>query len=213
MFKDLAKKLASVNIFDKTIVYCNSTEILDLAEEFGLIGVKEQLTSPRKSFDHVINDLNKIALDYYNAQRTIFTFLDVILVSGSNFKDFNELLEINDVVICPAIHSAGISLLGRKPPDVIPTYFSDPSQTSLVALINHAREKRLKVAVYDSFRAGFDIDIKQDLILAYEYLKIFDLKETETFKFLKKNLTIKLRKDAVNNRKLEIKEKTPKSRK
>jgi len=211
MFIDLSKKLANINLFDKIIVYCNSTEILNLAEEYGLIGVKEQLTTPRKSFDQVINDLNRIALDNYNAQRTIFTFLDVILVSRTNFQDFNELLGINDVVVCPAIHSAGISLLGRNPPDVIPTYFSDPSQTSLVALLNHAREKGLKVAVYDSFRAGFDIDIKQDLVLAYEYLKIFDLKTTETFKFLKNNLSIKLKKDANNNRNLEIREKKIKS--
>ena len=85
MFKDLASKLKNVSVFDQKIVYCNSNEILDFAEDYGLTSIKEELTKPRKNFDEVIEDLNNIAIKEYNAKTTIFTFLDVILVSPKNF--------------------------------------------------------------------------------------------------------------------------------
>ncbi len=50
MFKDLANKVVNVDCFDQKVVYCNSGEILDLAEEYGLVGIKEYLTVPKKSF-------------------------------------------------------------------------------------------------------------------------------------------------------------------
>ena len=40
MFKDLAKKVQNVDSFDCKIVYCHDEEVLELAEEFGLIGIK-----------------------------------------------------------------------------------------------------------------------------------------------------------------------------
>jgi len=67
MFKDLANKVVNVDCFDRKVVYCNSGEILDLAEEYGLVGIKEDLTVPRKSFDEVIGDLNSIAIEEFNA--------------------------------------------------------------------------------------------------------------------------------------------------
>ena len=48
MFKDLANTLSNVTIFDNKIVYCNTTEILDLANDYGLIGIKEHLTKPNQ---------------------------------------------------------------------------------------------------------------------------------------------------------------------
>ncbi|MFX0032240.1 MAG: hypothetical protein ACFE8E_08105 [Candidatus Hodarchaeota archaeon] len=206
MFKDLAFKLEKVDCFKDIIIYCNSSEILNLASEYGLISIKENLTKPRKSFDDVINDLNKIAIEKYNAKRTIFTFLDIILISVKNFYEIEAIVKENQLVVCPAIHSAGISVLGRNPPDIIPTYFSKPDFPSLVALLNKAHEKKLKLAIYDSFRAGFDIDIKQDLALALEYLKVFNLTNTETYKFLKQNLNFIIRKRNIrNNRDFELK--------
>lgn len=207
MFKDLALKLNKVNCFSNKLIYCNSSEVLDIASEYSLIGVKEKLTQPRKSFDEVINDLNKIAVEKYDAKQTIFTFLDIILISIENFYEIDKLIRKYQLVVCPALHSAGISVLGRNPPNIIPTYFSEPNVPSLVALLNKAYEKRLKIFIYDSFRAGFDTDIKQDLVLAYEYLKIFNLTNTETYKFLKKNLKITLRKRNIeDNRDFELKE-------
>jgi 2-phospho-L-lactate guanylyltransferase (CobY/MobA/RfbA family) len=133
--------------------------------------------------------------------------LDIILISVKNFYELDTILRENQLVVCPAIHSAGISVLGRNPPDIIPTYFSEPDIPSLVALLNKAYERKLKLAIYDSFRAGFDIDIKQDLALALEYLKFLKLTSTETYKFLKKNLNISLRKKSIkNNRDFELKE-------
>ena len=49
MFKDLASKVVNVDCFDQKIVYCHNNEILELAEGYGLIGIKEKLTKPRKS--------------------------------------------------------------------------------------------------------------------------------------------------------------------
>lgn len=205
MFKDLAKKVQNVDCFDCKIVYCHNEVILELAEEFGLIGIKEKLTYPRKSFDLVINDLNNIAIKDYDAVSTIFTFLDVILLSKNNLIEINNLMKLNQLVVCPAIHSAGISIFGRNPPDILPTHFSDPNIPSFVALLKDAQSRNLKISVYDSFRAGFDIDIKQDLLLGFEYLKIFDLTETETFKFLKNNLKLEIQKRSLkNNRDFKI---------
>ena len=205
MFKDLAKKVQNVDSFDSKIVYCHNEEILELAEEFGLIGIKEKLTHPRKSFDLVINDLNNIAIKEYDAVSTIFTFLDVILLSENNLMEISNLMKSNQLVVCPAIHSAGISIFGRSPPDILPTYFSDPNIPSFVALLKNAQSRNLNISVYDSFRAGFDIDIKQDLLLGFEYLKIFDLTETETFQFLKHNLKLVLQKKSLkNNREFKI---------
>lgn len=206
MFKDLATTLTEVNCFDEKVVYCSDSEILELAEQYGLIDIKEKLTQPRKSFDDVINDLNNIAIKKFNADQTIFTFLDIILISAENFRDIHSLIKKNQLVVCPAIHSAGISIFGRNPPDVVPSFFSHPHTPSFVALLKYAREKEIeKVAIYDSFRAGFDIDIKQDLILAFEYLKIFNLTHTETYKFLNNNLKFSLQKlDVNNNREFKI---------
>jgi 2-phospho-L-lactate guanylyltransferase (CobY/MobA/RfbA family) len=206
MFNDLAKKVSSLECFDSKIVYCNSDEILSLAREYGLLGIKEELSTPRKSFDQVIQDLNTIAVKKFDAEWTLFTFLDVILISELNFKEITKLINNNDLVICPAINSGGISVLGRKPPNIIPTYFSEPRVPSLIALLNNARINGLKFAIYDSFRAGFDIDLKQDLILAFEYLKIFNLENSQTYQFLKNNLKITLyKKDINDNRRFEIK--------
>jgi 2-phospho-L-lactate guanylyltransferase (CobY/MobA/RfbA family) len=200
MFKDLGQTLSSVKCYEEKIVYCNGSEILELAADFGLIGIKEELTEPRKSFDEVISDLNTIAIQKFNAQKTVFTFLDTILISSENFLEIHSLIEKNQLVVCPAIHSAGISVLGRNPPEIIPTYFSDPNLPSFVALLKNAKQIGLeKIAIYDSFRAGFDIDIKHDLLLAYQYLKILNLKEKETYKYLKHNLKLTLRKVNVNN--------------
>jgi hypothetical protein len=64
------------------------------------------------------------------------------------------------------------------------------------------------MCIYDSFRAGFDMDLKQDLVLGYEYLKIFDLRDTEVFKFLTKNLKFSFKKrNANDNRNFEMLEK------
>lgn len=206
MFKDLGNKLTEVNCYDKKIIYCNSRKILELANDYDLVGIKENLTTPSKSFDKVIEDLNDIAIKKYNASQTVFSFLDLILITKKNFYEINDLLGQNQIVICPAIHSAGISVLGRNPPDIIASYFSDPIIPSLLAQFKNAIKYKIdKFAIYDSFRAGFDIDIKEDLVLAYEYLKMFDLKHTNVFKFLKKNLRLSLKKrNPLNNRSFKI---------
>ncbi|MFX1419486.1 MAG: hypothetical protein ACFE9N_11255 [Promethearchaeota archaeon] len=200
MFKDLGKTLTDVDCFDQKIVYCNDPEILDLAKDYDLFGVKEELTDPPKTFDEVIEDLNQIAIKKFNAKQTVFSFLDLILISSDNFYEINKLMLINQLIICPAIHSAGISIFGRNPPNIIPSYFSDPKTPSLVALLNNAHKRGIKkIAIYDSFRAGFDIDIKQDLVLGYEYLKILDLVETNVFRFLQANLKLTFKKISANN--------------
>jgi 2-phospho-L-lactate guanylyltransferase (CobY/MobA/RfbA family) len=206
MFNDLGVTLSKAQGFEDIIVYCHGDEILELANRYGLVGIKEKLMKPRKSFDEVISDLNNIAIQKYNAQQTIFTFLDTILISAKNFNEINSLVKANQLVVCPAIHSAGVSVLGRNPPTIMPTYFSDPNIPSFIALIKKAKQMGLeKIAIYDSFRAGFDIDIKQDLLLAYQYLKILNLKHTQTYLYLKNNLKLTLQKSSLkNNRKFRI---------
>jgi len=200
MFKDLGSILTKVNFFDHKIIYCNAPEILELSDDYGLIGIKEELTTPPKSFDTVIQDLNDIAIKKFHAEQTVFSFLDLILISIENFQDINDLIQKNQLVICPAVHSAGISILGRNPPDIVQSYFSHPHLPSLVALLENAAKKGIeKITIYDSFRAGFDIDITQDLVLAYQYLKIFNLKHKEVFKFLKENLKLRLKKSSTTN--------------
>lgn len=209
MFKDLCSTLIDVNCYEHKMVYCNTPEILEIAEEYSIIGIKEIQIDPLRTFDEVIDNINRIALEKYNALQTTIAFLDLILITSKNFNEINYLVKENQLLVCPAIHSAGISILGRNPPDIITSYFSDPNTPSLIALLNNANTKGIKkLIIYDSFRAGFDVDIKQDLALAYEYLKIFNLKNTEVFKFLKHNLRISLKKmNANNNRTFKLIEK------
>jgi 2-phospho-L-lactate guanylyltransferase (CobY/MobA/RfbA family) len=200
LFEDLGTILLDVDCFDKKIVYCNAPEILDLASDYDLIGIKEEIKTPPKVFDEVINDLNNIAIKIYKAKRAILSFLDLILISATNFYEINDLLKENQIVICPAVHSAGISVLGRNPPNVISSYFSDPDIPSLFALLNNAEKHGIKnIGIYDSFRAGFDVDILQDLLLGYQYLKIFNLTNKKVYKFLKRNLKHSFKKLNPNN--------------
>ncbi len=200
MFKDLINTLSDVKCFKHKLVYCNASEILELAEENGLIGIKEDLIDIPKSFDDVISEFNKISIERFNAKQTTLVFLDLILITTKNFIEINDLLQKNQLVICPDIHSAGVSILSRNPPDIIPSSFSDSNTPSLVSLLDNASKNKIrKIVIYDSFRAGFDMDIKQDLVLAYEYLKVFNLRDTEVFKFLKNNLKLSLKKKNAND--------------
>ena len=211
MFKDLAKKLLSINCFKEKLIYSVDSEILELAQMYDLIGIKEEIKEPTKPFDQILTDFNDIAINKYNAEQTVISFLDLVLISPKNINEIHSLLQCNQVVVCPAIVSAGISILGRNPPDIISTdCFSDPVNPSFISLINEAEQKGIeKVAIYDSFRAGYDVDIKFDLIMVQEYLKIFDMTESETHKFLKNNLNLCLEKVGLeNNRKLRIKRKS-----
>lgn len=200
MFKDLLNTLVEVNCFKHKIVYCNAPEILELAEENGLIGIKEELSNSPKSLDEVISEFNEIAVDRFNAKQTTIAFLDLILITAKNFYEIDTLIQKNQLVICPAIHSAGISILSRNPPDIVSTSFSDPNTPSLMALLSKASKNDIsKIFIYDSFRAGFDMDLKQDLVLAYDYLKIFNLRDTHVFTFLKNNLKLSFKKRNMNN--------------
>ncbi len=206
MFEDLGNKLSNLQCYKNIIIYNNNKEIRDLAKEFGLISIKEDIKIPHLSFDEILKGLNDIAIKKYNSEQTTIIFLDLIFITEKNLMEINTLLNQNQIVICPAIHSAGISILGRNPPDIIPTLFSDPQIPSLLAMVKRAKEIGIKrISMYDSFRAGFDVDIKQDLVLAYEYFKIFNLTNTNTFKFLKKNLKLSIRKkDVSNNRNFKL---------
>ena len=210
MFKDLINTLADVKCFKHKLVYCNASEILELAEENGLIGIKEDLKDNTKSFDEVVSEFNEIAINRFSAKQTNIDFLDLILITAKNFYEIDSLIQKHQLVICPAIHSAGISILSRNPPDIISSFFSDPKTPSLVALINNASKNAIsKIFIYDSFRAGFDVDLKQDLILAYEYLKIFNLRDTQVYKFLKNNLKLTFKKKNANdNRNFEMSERS-----
>ncbi|MBY9003914.1 MAG: hypothetical protein KGD73_08080 [Candidatus Lokiarchaeota archaeon] len=206
MLKDLFSKISQTKLQINSLVYCNSSEILDLAEEYGFIPIKEKISTPQKCFDDILQDINNIAIQEYNAKRTVITFSDLVLITPDNLRDILNLIEKNQIVVCPAVVSAGISVLGRNPAGIIPTYFSHPTIPSLVALLNEANSRGLKTAVYDSFRAGFDIDIKHDVMLAYEYMKVFNLVKSETFRFLEQNINLAItKKSSRDNRMLEIK--------
>ncbi|MFW9897461.1 MAG: hypothetical protein ACFFD7_16775 [Candidatus Thorarchaeota archaeon] len=206
MFKDLINTLSKVNCFNNILVYCNDSIILELAEENGLIGIKEDILETPKPFDDVITEFNNIAIEKFNSKQTTIAFLDLILITDKNFYEINNLIKKHQLVVCPAIHSAGISILSRNPSDIIRSSFSDPEIPSLFALLNNASKNAINnVYIYDSFRAGFDIDVKQDLMLAYEYLKIFNLQTTHIFKFLKENLKYSFKKKNANdNRNFEV---------
>ena len=200
MFKDLGNILLKVDCFSEKIVYCESPEILEIASDYNLVGIKEETQKTPIPFDHVITNMNKIIMNKYDAEATVISFLDLILISAKNFYEINSLVETNQMVVCPTIKSAGISVLGRRPPEIISSCFSSPDDPSLIALFQKARESGIKdISIYDSFRASFDVDIQEDLILGYEYLKIFNLTHTKTFKFLKNNLKFSLQKANMNN--------------
>ncbi len=208
MFKDLANTLAKTKLFTEKLIYSKDSEILELSEDYGLRGIQEPTFNKPKSFSQVIEDLNSIAVKRFNAKQTLFLFLDLILISEKNLSELYDLLNNSSILVCPAINSAGISVFGRNPPNIISSHcFSDPYLTSLASLYNEVKKNDLQLSIYDSFRAGFDVDIKQDLLLAYEYLKIFSLTHTHTYDFLRRELKISIEKvNEDNNRQFKFSE-------
>lgn len=201
---DMATILSKAGCFDKIIIYCKSPEILEIAEKFEFIGVKEE-KSHNRNFNKLLGYLNQIAIDEFNAETTIISFLDTILISEKNFRDFSHLLKKNQLAISPSIFSAGISMVGRNPANIIEIDVFNQEKPSLLGLIDKAKKNGITdIGIYDSFRAGFDVDIRIDLILGYEYMKILNLTERETFKFLDKNLKTELKCNTTNNRNLKI---------
>jgi len=204
LMKDLGNILKNLTLFEEIIVYCKSSEILQIAEEFGFVGIREK-NPDKKNFNILLETLNNIAINEFHAKKTVISFLDLALISETNFREFAQLLKNNQLVITPSICSAGISMIGRNPPNILKTNVFNKEQPSLISLIEKTRQKGIeKVAIYDSFRAGFDIDIKIDLLLGYEYLKILNLTKRNTYKFLKNNLSLELKCMGSNNRNLKM---------
>ncbi|TXT60222.1 MAG: 2-phospho-L-lactate guanylyltransferase [Promethearchaeota archaeon] len=204
LMNDMGTVLSNLTCFDEIIIYCKSPEILELAERYELVGLKEE-KSHNRDFNNLLKSLNQIAIDKFNAKKTTISFIDTILISEKNFREFSSLLEKNQLVISPSIFSAGISMVGRNPADIIEVNVFNQEKPSLLGLIDNAKKNGIKdIAIYDSFRAGFDVDIRIDLILGYEYLKILNLTERETFKFLEKHLKMELKCNTTNNRNLKI---------
>lgn len=194
MFKDICQKTLQTDCFSKKIVYCNTQEILEISRDYGFIPIKEERSEKSPDFNNVITEISDIIIKKYNPISTLIAFADLILISQKNFLEISELLKKNQLVICPSVNSLGISLIGRTPPNIIKTCFSNSKNSSLIAQIELAKKKKLKqIVLYDSFRAGFDADLKEHVILGYQYLKIFNLTDTETYKFLKLNLQESIR--------------------
>ncbi len=196
MFKDICQKTLETECFSKKIVYCNTQDVLELSRDFGFIPIKEKRREKSPDFNIVINEISNIVIERFHPINTLIVFADLILISPKNFVEISTLLEKKHLLICPSVNSLGISIIGRSPPDVIETCFSNFNNPSLIAQMKLVRKKNLKkVALYDSFRAGFDVDLKEHVIRGYNYLKIFKLTNTETFKFLKRNLKNGLKKN------------------
>ncbi|MBN1801859.1 MAG: hypothetical protein JW891_10155 [Candidatus Lokiarchaeota archaeon] len=206
MLEDMLITLTEVNKFKEIVVFGQDQETLDLAENFGCVGFKEDKKNHQRSFDEIIKTMNQIAITELDARATLIAFLDLVLISKRNFYDILKLMNKNRMVVCPAIQSMGISVLGRVPPNIIEPTFCSPNTTSLKSLLTEAKKKGIEdVAIYDSFRASFDVDIESDLLMAYEYLKMFNLKEKKTYLFLKNNLNSSLQKiNGSNNRKFQV---------
>ncbi|TFG17723.1 MAG: hypothetical protein EU533_08155, partial [Promethearchaeota archaeon] len=81
IFKDFAIKVCDLKSYENKLVYCNSPEILELAENYGLIPIKEEKDNSKKTFDEVIEVFNNIAIKKYDARSTMLAFCDVILIN------------------------------------------------------------------------------------------------------------------------------------
>lgn len=153
MFKDICQKTLEIDCFSKKIVYCNTQEILEISRDYGFIPIKEERSEKSPDFNNVITKINDIIIKKFNPISTLIAFADLILISQKNFLEISDLLKKNQLVICPSVNSLGISLIGRSPPNIIKTCFSNSKNSSLIAQIELARKKKLKqIVLYDSFR-------------------------------------------------------------
>ncbi|MHA1147296.1 MAG: hypothetical protein ACTSR8_03535 [Promethearchaeota archaeon] len=209
MLRDMYDNLKSLDLFNVIIIYSQDREILELAATYNFMGIREIPIKQSRSFDDVISELKDIAIAKFKSEPLLISFLDLPLINQQHFSEINSLLHQYQIVVCPAIKTAGISLIGANPPSLLPPCFSDPKLPSLITLYNNAREKGIsQIYSYDSFQAGFDIDLREDCLLAVEYMKIFDLTERATYKFLKTNLNHCFEKiDENNNRSFKFVEK------
>ncbi|MGQ4872854.1 MAG: hypothetical protein ACP6IY_02155 [Promethearchaeia archaeon] len=206
MVKDICYKVKNISTFREIIVYCRNHEVLDIARKNGLIGYQENINNNIKNFDDIIQSLKKIAISEFESDKMLITYIDLVLISKNNLIELNNYLENADMVICPEIRSLGISILGGKP-ELIPRCFSDPKTPSLLVLLKILKNKNIEnIKIYDSFRASFDLDVPEDCILALEYMKLFNLTNSETYKFLKNNVKFTLEKEnPINTRKFRLK--------
>ncbi|MGV9174106.1 MAG: hypothetical protein ACOC44_14990 [Promethearchaeia archaeon] len=201
LFKDFAEKIENLDIFQEKVIYSPDNKILELAETYNLKGIQEIPRHNSKNFNTVISEMDKRAIDQFEAKSSLTVFLDLPLLTRENLVDLHNMLKNNQLVVSPALNSAGISALGRQPVDVMFPQFDDPNEPSLLALYKTAIRKGIKPVLYDSLRASFDVDIKHDLYLAFEYLKIFDLTESHTYNFLENNLDQQIcKKEGFDNR-------------
>ncbi len=144
MFKDICQKTLQTDCFSKKIVYCNTQEILEISRDYGFIPIKEERSEKSPDFNNVITEISDIIIKKYNPISTLIAFADLILISQKNFLEINELLKKNQLVICPSVNSLGISLIGRTPPNIIKTCFSNSKNSSLIAQIELAKKKKVK---------------------------------------------------------------------
>ena len=125
LFRDLAQKIQDLSIFQAKIIYSPDKQILDLAENYDLIPIRETPSQNSKTFNNVIGEMDEIAISQYQAHASLIIFLDLPLITQQNIIDLHSLLKKNQVVISPAINSAGISALGRHPVQIIQPKFDD----------------------------------------------------------------------------------------
>ncbi|WJR77880.1 2-phospho-L-lactate guanylyltransferase [Bradyrhizobium sp. NP1] len=87
---------------------------------------------------------------------------DIPFATPEDFEQVTALLELNPVVLAPALSDGGTNALAMRSPNLIAPHFGEHSFERHRAVV---RQKRLCCGVLRSERIGRDIDVAQDLEL------------------------------------------------
>ncbi len=112
------------------------------------------------------------------AEATLFVPADVPLIKRHHVEEVLELGKEHPLIVAPA-RKGGVSVIYRRPPDVVPEVFTGSSFSDLSRV---AAELGVPIKVYDSFYLALDIDTPEDI---REFMH--HGRGTRTYEFLKKH--------------------------
>jgi 2-phospho-L-lactate guanylyltransferase len=154
MLKDVVESAVHAKGVERIYVINNDVKLARRLEEHGV----KMLRDPGKGLNNALKrGLKKIEEESNSA---LILPSDIPLIEPEDVEDVIYLSARYDMVISPSRNMKGTNALLLKPPTLIPPLFgSDSFQCHVRA----ARERDVKLKVFENERIGFDVDDPIDL--------------------------------------------------
>ena len=173
MLTDVLEAVSKSDVVDEAIVISGDERVWRVAEEFEASILPDQGWKLNESIVHATT------LCVERGAESLLTLpADVPLVTPRDIHRMVLMASEERLVVLTPSRGGGTNALLRKPPNVIPPCFGEDSFKKHV---EKAREKRVKVKVYDSPRLRLDVDTVEDLLAVMKFQA-----ETRTHRLLRR---------------------------